>query len=461
MAQSVSRIRCPNCQNPLQAQVTQLVDVQEDPSAKARLLSGALNQISCPHCGYAGQLATPLVYHDPGKELLLTYIPAEVALERDDQEKIVGGLINRVMERLPAQERKAYLLQPQSVLTQQGMIERILEADGVSKEDLEEQRAKMRLFDQLMRTTDAALDEFVEQHDPEFDEQFFQLASMAIQSMGNREAQTAAAQRLEAALEKSSLGKEVQTQQEELRAAAQDLQDLGEQLTREKLLELIVGAPTDQRVVALVNLARPVFDYSFFQLLSEKIDAAEGDEAARLSKLRERVLEVTQQIDEAQQARAAQSAAVLRSIMDADDMDEAILSALPLVDDLFVGTLHANIAAARERGDEESEQKLRQIERRLSEIVRESLPPSLALAQDVLEIEDEEQAKAKLSESSELIDEDFLSTLMSAANRLESGGRGEAADRVRRLHKHALGLSMRNKMRRKEGSAAGSGQETA
>lgn len=449
MPQTVTRIACPNCQNLIQAQVTQLVDVREDPSAKARLLSGALNQVSCPHCGYAGQLATPIVYHDPDKELLLTYIPAEVALEHNEQEKLVGSLINRVMDRLPSEKRKAYLLQPQSVLTMQGMVERILEADGVSKEELDQQREKMRLFDQLMRSSETSLDEFVEQHDPELDEQFFQLASLAIQSLTDTEAQAAATQRLEAALGRSSLGKQVQAQQEELRGAAQDLQDLGQDLTREKVLDLLINAPGEERVVALANLARPVLDYQFFQLLSERIDGAEGEQAKRLTALRERLLEVTQQIDEAQQARAAQSAAVLKAIMDAENLDEAIRSTIPLVDDLFIGTLQANIAAARERGDQQSETKLLRIEQRLTEIVRESLPPSLALAQDVLEIEDEEQAKARLSESSGMIDEELLSTLMTAADRLESGGHKPASERVRRIHKHALGLSMRNRMRKR------------
>lgn len=458
MAQSVTRIACPNCQNPIQAQVQQLIDVREDPSAKARLLSGALNHVRCPHCGYSGQLATPLVYHDPDKDLLLTYVPAEVSLERNDQEKVVGSLINRVMDSLPAEERKAYLLQPKSVLTLQGMVEQILEADGVSKEELDAQREKMRLFDQLMRSSEGTLDEFVQQHDDKLDEQFFQLASMAIQSLGDPSAQTAAAQRLEAALERSSLGKQVQAQQEELRAAAQELQDLGEEISREKVLQLLMDAPGEQRVAALVNLARPVFDYGFFQLLSEKIDEAQGDQANKLTALREQVLELTQQIDEAQQARAAQAAALLRAIMDAEDMDDAIRSALPLVDDLFIGTLQANIAAARERGDEESLQKLGQVESRLSAVVRESLPPSMALAQDILEMQDEERARSRIQESGELVDEDFLSTLMSAIGRLESGGQQAHADRIRRLHRYALGLSMRIKMK-KAAAAPGSGNQ--
>jgi hypothetical protein len=52
--------------------IEQLVDAESDPGSKARLLSGALNRVRCPVCSWEGQLAAPLVYHDPAHELLLT-----------------------------------------------------------------------------------------------------------------------------------------------------------------------------------------------------------------------------------------------------------------------------------------------------------------------------------------------------------------------------------------------------
>ena len=72
-----TRINCPNCRQPVTADIDQLFDVNIDPAAKQRLLSGAFNIIQCPHCGFQGQAATPIVYHDPEKELLLTYVPPE------------------------------------------------------------------------------------------------------------------------------------------------------------------------------------------------------------------------------------------------------------------------------------------------------------------------------------------------------------------------------------------------
>ena len=97
-----TQINCPNCKSPIVADVTQLFDAAQDPSLKSRLLSGMANFVQCQVCGYQGALATPIVYHDPEKELLLTFVPAEIGLPRDEQEKLIGGLINQAVNRLPA-----------------------------------------------------------------------------------------------------------------------------------------------------------------------------------------------------------------------------------------------------------------------------------------------------------------------------------------------------------------------
>ena len=75
-----TRTTCPRCRQPVLAEINQLFDVNTDPEAKQRLLSGQYNLIHCPSCGYEGNLSTPIVYHDPNKELLLTFFPSELGL---------------------------------------------------------------------------------------------------------------------------------------------------------------------------------------------------------------------------------------------------------------------------------------------------------------------------------------------------------------------------------------------
>jgi len=439
-------VQCPNCNSPIQAHVHQLVDVSQDPSAKSRLLSGSLNLIRCPVCSYEGQLATPLVYHDPSKELLLTYIPVELNIPKDEQEKLLGRLINQVIETLPAESRKGYLLQPQAVLTSQGLIERVLAEDGVTKEDLDAQRDKIRLFEDLLKTPEDSLEGFVEEHDTELDEQFYQLAALSLQSATDEPALAAATQRLEATLQMSTYGKQLAAREAELRAAAESLREAGEDLTREKLLEMLIDAKSDDRVEAIVSLARPGLDYSFFQLLTEKIDQSEGQEAVRLDALRQRLLELTEEIDKAQEARLARVTNLIGSIAQSDDIDQAIQAALPAIDELFMAVLQANIRGAEESGDQELLSKFKEIEVKLNAAILESLPPNLRIAQEILETEDEEQAQRLLDNSADLIDEQLLGALMSTSQRLEEADDKDGAERLRRLHRYALRLSMRSKI---------------
>ena len=82
-----TQISCPRCRQPVVAQIEQLFDVSSDPGSKQRLLGGVSNYASCKNCGYNGPLATPIVYHDADKELLLTYFPGELGMPVNDQEK--------------------------------------------------------------------------------------------------------------------------------------------------------------------------------------------------------------------------------------------------------------------------------------------------------------------------------------------------------------------------------------
>ncbi|MEW6569255.1 MAG: CpXC domain-containing protein [Chloroflexota bacterium] len=441
-----TQVRCPRCGVTLQADVEQVIDTAQDPAGKARLLSGSLNLIRCPACGYEGQLATPIVYHDPRKELLLSYFPVELGLPKNEQERVLGQLLNQVIQRLPPEKRKAYLLQPQPVLTPQGLVERVLAADGVTRKEIEAQRAKMRLFEEILRAPQDQLERLVTEHDAELDEGFFQLAGLALRSAPDPRAQEAFAQRLDRVFDLSTFGKKLAAQEAEVRAAAESLQSAGPQLTREKVLGLILDAPNDERVRALASLARPALDYTFFQLLTERIEAAQGAERERMGLLRQQLLDVTQQIDRAQQARVAQAAEVLKAIAQAKDTDAAIRQALPYIDELFLGVLEANLRAAKERGDSTTASRLEQVSEKIRSLIQQAIPKGLRLAQQVLEAEDEGKAMALVEASAADIDDDFLQAMLSTAQRLEAEEDAGGADEVRRLYRAALRHSMRAKM---------------
>jgi hypothetical protein len=224
------------------ANVEQLFDVTQDPQAKQRLLGGISNMARCPHCGYQGRLATPIIYHDNDKELLLTFFPPELNVPLNEQEKIIGPLIKQVTDRLPAEKRKGYLLNPTPNLTYESMIQTILSKDGITPEMLKEQQDRVSLIERLLQaSSNDVRSEIIRQNINLFDEQFFALFSRIAQSAaggGQEPVAQAMVELQKQLLEETEFGRELKESVGELEAATKALQDAGQGLTREKLLEL-------------------------------------------------------------------------------------------------------------------------------------------------------------------------------------------------------------------------------
>src|SRR5574340_981588 len=178
-----TQIACPRCKQPITANVEQLFDVSADPAAKQRLLGGISNMARCPHCGFEGRLATPVVYHDADKELLLTYFPAELAMPVTEQEKLIGPMITQVTNRLPPEKRKAYLFKPIANLTYESMIETISGKDGITPEMIKAQQERLNLVDRLLgATSPEARSQLIKDNAAIIDEQFFVLFSRLLQA---------------------------------------------------------------------------------------------------------------------------------------------------------------------------------------------------------------------------------------------------------------------------------------
>lgn len=442
-----TQIRCPNCKQPIMADVQQLYDVAQDPGLKSQLLSGMSNFVQCQVCGYQGSLATPIVYHDPDKELLLTYIPAEIGLPRDDQEKMIGALINQVVDRLPAEKRKAYLLTAQAHLTMQGLIERILEGDGITKEMIQAQQDKLDFLQKLSTTKDeAARLKLIEENEVLIDADLFAILNRLIETAAGTGDQQAAQQLEEIQnllIENTDYGKEIRQQSGEVQAAVESLQAAGQDLTREKLLELIIEAPNDIRLSALVSLARPGIDYSFYQLLAEKIEAAKGEEQERLSNLRDQLLELTSQLDEQVEIRSSQAHQLLEQVLQADDVMQAIQTNAALIDEYFVQAVQQELEQARKSGDLEKSAKLNQID----ETIR-SQPPEVEFLQELLEAPDEAARYELLEASPDKITPELFQMLSGLMNQVaDSGQNDELVENIKIVNRQVLRHSMQSNIK--------------
>ncbi|OGN92027.1 MAG: hypothetical protein A2Y88_04555 [Chloroflexi bacterium RBG_13_48_10] len=439
-----TRINCPNCRQPIMADIDQLFDVGQDPSSKQKILSGSFNLAACPTCGYKGMIATPLVYHDPNKELLLTYFPPELGLAINEQERIIGPLITKVTNSLPQERRKAYLLQPQSMFTIQTMLERILAADGITKEMIQAQQERMNLMQRLMNASDEVIDEIAAKEDASIDSDFYSLLNRLIEAAAVNGDQ-ASAKKLgdlqKKLLSKTTFGLQIQEQSKDVEAAIQAIQSAGKSLTREKLLEMIIKAPNETQLSVMASLARPGMDYEFFRMISDRIDRARADGRERLIKLRDQLLEMTQSIDKQLEARMAQARKNLSTIVQAKDIKETMLQNLSVVDEFFVQAFNEEMEAARKSGDLEKISKLKLVE----EIVDKASapPPEVALIQELLEVAaSESELLKKLDEHKTEITPEFMDILSNLLVRTESGDDAELKTRLNKVFSTALKLTM-------------------
>lgn len=449
MAQT--QIACPRCKQMITANVEQLFDVTADPQAKQRLLSGQSNHARCPYCGYQGRLATPVVYHDNEKELLLTFFPAELGLPMNEQERMIGPLIKQVTDRLPPEKRKAYLLKPQANLTYESMLETILGKDGITPEMLKEQQERVGLIEKLIQiTTKDVRSELIKQNAKMIDEQFFALFSRIAQSAlssGQEQIARALIDLQTQLLEETEYGRQLKESVGELEAAQKVLQEAGQGLTREKLLDFVLESQTDARIRAYVSLARGGMDYVFFQNLSERIDQSSGDEKTRLEGIREKLLQFVNDVDKQMEARYKQAQDFVESLLAQEDIEKATQANLENFTQDAVEIAQQLLRQASEKNDYARMGKLQKM---IQVLQAASAPPEVMFIEQLIQLPDAAAIEAALTQNEAMLTQPLLDTLSGLVTQMESQADNPEAkamgERLSEVYKIALKLSMKKNM---------------
>lgn len=425
-----TQISCPRCRTPMTAEIQQLFDLNTDTEAKQKLLSSAANMIQCQACGYQGLYPTPIVYHDPQKEMLLTYFPSELGVSINEQEKMVGPLIKRVVNDLPMEKRKAYLFQAQSMLTYQTMMEKILEADGVTKEMLDAQQKKLQLIQRLLSTTSAdSRKEIIKQEEALIDETFFGLLNRLVEAtvaQGDKQSAQQLALFQQELLQETKVGQEIQEKMKSSQKAMEDLQETAKSgLTREKLLDLFIEAPDEIYINTLIGMVRTGLDYEFFQILSQKIEATtDSDKKTKLSSLRDFLVEVTRQIDAQIQEEKQHARETLNKILAEANIEVGLEKYGNELNDFFVEAVQEGLQAARKAADLDKISKLGQLNSMIEEA---SKPPAeIQFVETLLKAPDAESIKSLLNEKPEVINDEFLQLLANLINQTEQQGNQQA-----------------------------------
>lgn len=429
--QGITPATCSRCGHQFGATAERILDLEKDPTAKTRLLSGRVNVARCPACGAEGALNLPFVYHDRSKELLLAYMPPSFGANEAERQKVLGDLTNAVMNSLPPEHRKAYLFQPKMFFTMQSMAETILQADGVTKEMMDAQRARVDLINEMLQARDpSAFQQVLDQNRDKIDYDFFQTLAASAEA-----AQVNGQERVAQALNSLSL----RLMQQFGLPVGEEIAGEGSKglLSREGLVSLLREAQEDEDFRTLVSIGRPLMDYTFFQEITTQMEAAKtkGDEATakRLSDMRARIVQVAEEMDAASKQIINQATSLLSGALRAEDPETYLREHLDEMSEAFFVVLSANLNAAERDGHPEWATKMEQIGDIAIRLIQEAAPPEIQLLNRLLAAPYPDGTQQILQENAAMLTSELLDAMSLIADDLVRQGNLPAADKVKKV----------------------------
>jgi hypothetical protein len=190
-------------------------------------------------------------------------------------------------------------------------------------------------------------------------------------------------------------------------------------------------------------------DYQFFQLLSERIEKASGEEKAQLESTREKLLSYTNEIDKQMEARYKQAQEFVESLLAQDDIVQAVRDNLNNFTQDAVDVVNQMLRQASEQNDYTRMGKLQ----KMVEILREvSTPPEVAFIEQLLDAPDDGTLNQMLDANKDLLNDQFMEALIGLVSQVDQAseqGNPEAkalSEKLSKIYKTALKYSMQKNM---------------
>jgi hypothetical protein len=426
-------LNCPNCGTRFQTAIFQYVDVGQQPELKQAVLAGRLNVAVCPNCGSGGLLATPMVYHDPEKQLFWALFPQEVNAKPEEQERFIGTLQQVAMRSVPEDKPRGYLLNPRRFITLASMLDALLEAEGISKEDLARQRQRTELLARLLQaeSDDEAFGKLADENRAALDYEFFMTLAAYIEAAGT-EGDSESLTRFESLRDKLLE-----------RTGMQDPTAGEAEPSIEQAVDTLLESG-DEGLEELIAEYRPLIDYGFYEAVTERADrareAVDTAAAERIDARRALILETTERMDREAQELFEGAANALRAVLEAEDPREALREHREQLGEAFSLVLDANREAAERAGRPDVVERLDQIGQLAVEVVEESLSPEERLIAQLLGAETPQEATRLLRKNAAQVNTDFVKRLNAMAAEMDGNGREEAAARLKQLGREAAAL---------------------
>jgi hypothetical protein len=429
------QIQCPNCGTPFQTPILSIIDVGQFPELRRAFLSGQINLATCPNCKQTAMLEVPILYHDPAAEFLAIYFPPQLNVPEMERQKAIGEMTQALMRSVPPEQRKGYFLNPRQFINRQGLMDAVLGTMGISQEELDRQRKKMKLLDQALVMVDdqKGLDMLAKAQDAQLDYEFFLILSNAVEqsvATGDEESSKKLLDLRAKLLKLTTWGKKAARQEEAVAG-------LAEVKTPEELLEKVLAADPDT-VEAMAAAARPLMDYTFFGKLTERVEASHGAEKDRLTRLRDKLLQTTQEIDEISKAAYKEATDLLQELMKSPEPRSALREHADEISEVFMSVLALNIQEAERRKAGEALRRLQMIWEEIMSIVEEGMPEEVQLINQLMRARYPDQTREMLKQVQDQVTPDFLSLMDQLAADMEAREDKEAAKRLRDIRTQAM-----------------------
>ncbi len=439
-----AQVRCPSCGNTYVAPIFSIIDLGADPELRSPLLAGQLNVGVCQNCGTGGPLSAPLMVHDPDNKFLGVFVPFQAG---DDlqQQKIIGDLQRRLLAKVPKEQQRGYMLQPQAFMDMQRMMEKLWGFEGVTPEMLHRQRDQGELLQRLMTLVndDTALNIAIERGKNLIDREFFTMLDQILVMSRSQVQDSPEVDQLrmlrDKLVERTEAGQVVQRQAERVQEM---LSKVNEDSTREDLLEIVLDVWDEEdsdRLVGTFALATGISaDYEFLMLVAQRMEAAESDEErARLEELRQFLMGIQEQVNaqqqQSQEASMQHAQALLQEVLQATDTAAVLREHIEDIDEPFLALVADNIRRMEESNSAGAAHRFMRIYQQALEILREQMPPDMRLLNDLISAPDDAAARQLLRENRQLVNKDFLTNLKTFEEQMRQNGQPHAADRIKSI----------------------------
>ncbi|MCS7286068.1 MAG: CpXC domain-containing protein [Anaerolineae bacterium] len=418
-------VTCPRCGQKFTTVIHNIVDASRNPELRELLIRGRLNVAVCPYCRAGGTLNVPIYYYNPEKELALVYLSAQVGANDLERQKVIGNLTNQLINSLPQEERKAYLLQPKVFITYRSFLEEIIKAEDIPYEEIIAEEMRLGLIEALLASPKEEWGKILESNIQLIDPMFFQILSGFVAEAHRRKEP-------ELVNKLGSIRKEVEE------FLSRRMEEAREALISE-LMEL--KGEDLERAVARI---RPILDYEFYRDLAERIDKREAqgksEEAQKLRELRDQLLDITARQDAEVRRVLTKARDLLRDIWDSEDRLKALEERAEDVNMAFLEILAASMEWARDQGDMETLQDLASLAEKALEIIRRKAPPQIKLVNELMDASYPEETKRILEDNVSLVNAELLGLMDELSRDLEREGYTEAARHLSMVRRQAEGM---------------------